>query len=163
RINREFREKWTKLQQSNNELNVYVSGPERIQPGANTPFEIRTTNRVNRPVPAEVTVRVRDEANNVLFAQAKVAMASDYLVSLPADLAVNPKSELSLEVIAQREGGAESQVRERLSLVAPVYLAHLTTDKPMYRPGETVHFRSLTLERFSLKPPDEDFRLGYAI
>ena len=30
------------------------------------------------------------------------------------------------------------------------YLAHLYTDKPMYQPGETVRFRSLTLERFSL-------------
>ena len=163
KIRREFMERWTKLHQRSNDLNVYVSGPERIQPGANTPFQIRTTNQVNRPVPAEVTIRVRDEANKVLFGQDKVAMAGDYRVSLPADLPVKPDSKLLLEVVAQREGGTETQVREELSLVAPVYLAHLTTDKPMYRPGETVHFRSLTLERFSLKPPDEDFRLAYAI
>ena len=33
----------------------------------------------------------------------------------------------------------------------------------MYQLGETVRFRSLTLERFSLKPPAEDFRLIYTI
>src|SRR5205807_6055880 len=44
-----------------------------------------------------------------------------------------------------------------------VYLTHLYTDKPMYRPGETVRFRSLTLERFSLKPPEQDFQLVFTI
>ena len=32
----------------------------------------------------------------------------------------------------------------KVQLTAPVYLTHLTTDKPMYQPGETVRFRSLT-------------------
>ena len=45
----------------------------------------------------------------------------------------------------------------------PVYLTHLATDKPMYRPGETVHYRSLTLERFSLKPVQEELRLQFTI
>lgn len=31
-------------------------------------------------------------------------------------------------------------------------LTHLTIDKPVYRPGETIHFRSLSLERYSLQP-----------
>jgi hypothetical protein len=33
----------------------------------------------------------------------------------------------------------------------------------MYRPGEVVHFRSLTLERFSLKPAQGDFQLQFRI
>ncbi len=33
----------------------------------------------------------------------------------------------------------------------------------MYRPGETVRFRSLTLERFSLKPAQQKFHLRYRI
>ena len=31
-------------------------------------------------------------------------------------------------------------------------LTYLSIDKPIYRPGETIHFRSLSLERYSLKP-----------
>jgi hypothetical protein len=53
--------------------------------------------------------------------------------------------------------------REEASLTAPEYLTHLMTDRPMYRPGEVVRFRSLTLERFSLKPPEEDLHLSYKV
>jgi uncharacterized membrane-anchored protein YhcB (DUF1043 family) len=53
--------------------------------------------------------------------------------------------------------------REETSLTTPEYLTHLYTDRPMYRPGEFVHFRSLTVERFSLKPAQEDLQLVYRI
>ncbi len=33
----------------------------------------------------------------------------------------------------------------------------------MYKPGEVVHYRSLTLERFSLKPAQEDLRLTFEL
>src|SRR5262249_42318711 len=55
------------------------------------------------------------------------------------------------------------QLTDKLKLVAPVFLTHLTTDKPMYQPGETVHYRSLTLERFSLTPAPEDLFLTYTL
>src|SRR5437899_3163275 len=59
----------TKLQNKidERELNVLVSGPERIQPGTNNQFQIQTLNNVNRPVAANLTTRVRDEANQVVF------------------------------------------------------------------------------------------------
>src|SRR5207245_7213249 len=78
---------------------------------------------------------------------------------LPPNLPVQANGTVSLEVVARRDDGQQEQIREELPLAAPVYLTHLTTDKPMYRPGETVYFRSLTLERFSLKPAQEDFQL----
>ena len=46
----------------------------------------------------------------------------------------------------------------------PSVLTPLTTDKPLYQPGEVVHFRSLTLERHSLRPVvQEEFRLLYTL
>ena len=33
-------------------------------------------------------------------------------------------------------------------------MTHLATDKPLYKPGETVYFRSLTLDRATFKPPE---------
>lgn len=39
-------------------------------------------------------------------------------------------------------------------------LTYLTSDKPIYRPGETIRFRSLTLERFSLRG-DVDLPIRY--
>ncbi|HEY7153434.1 MAG TPA: alpha-2-macroglobulin, partial [Gemmataceae bacterium] len=40
---------------------------------------------------------------------------------------------------------------------------HLEIDKPMYQPGETIHFRSLTLDRFSFKPAEQELNLQYAL
>jgi hypothetical protein len=57
----------------------------------------------------------------------------------------------------------QTLVYEMLPLVTSLYVTHLMTDRPMYRPGEVVHFRSLTLERFSLKPADQDFELHYRL
>ena len=37
------------------------------------------------------------------------------------------------------------------------------TDRPMYRPGEVVRIRSLTLERFSLQPAAEELNLRFRI
>jgi alpha-2-macroglobulin-like protein len=54
-------------------------------------------------------------------------------------------------------------LKDQLELSTPVYMTHLTTDKPMYKPGETVSFRSLTLDRSSLRPPDVDFQLTYTL
>jgi hypothetical protein len=160
----QYQEKLTALQKtiSSRDLNVVVAGPERIQPGTNNQFQIQTLNKVNRPVNAEVSARVRDQRNQVVF-EKEVSSSGATGLSLPADLPVTPDSNLSLEIVARREGNAESRVSEQLSLVSPVYLTHLYTDKPMYRPGETVRFRSLTLERFSLKPPQENFEISYRI
>src|SRR5205823_2381643 len=59
--------------------------------------------------------------------------------------------------------GLQATVSESFDLAAPVYITHLETDKPMYQPGEVVHYRSLTLDRFSLKPAEEDLRLTYEL
>src|SRR5262249_36629234 len=64
--------------------------------------------------------------------------------------------------LAARDAG-RVRLSEALQLIGTVHVSHLTTDRPMYRPGEVVHFRSLTLERFSLKPAREDFQLHYRV
>src|SRR5205085_5499394 len=61
-------------------------------------------------------------------------------------------------------GQAEQTViHEMLPLVTSLYVTHLMTDRPLYRPGETVYFRSLTLERFSLKPAEIDLELHFEL
>src|SRR5438105_1440937 len=115
-----------------------------------------------QPVPAKVATRVLDEQRKVLFEQS-VAMNGAYFFALPTDLPVKDDKKLFLEVAAERSDGQKQEIREEVALIAPVYLTHLTTDKPMYRPGETAYFRSLTLERFSLKPAHENLHLIYTV
>jgi anti-sigma factor RsiW len=145
------------------QLNVLVSGPVNILPGAPNMYQVLTTSLNGRPVATRLTAQVVDAKNTVVFQQRDVQTPGNYYLKLPADLPLKPDQKLSLEIVARREGEQKAQVRGELSLVAPVYVTHLYTDKPMYRPGETVRFRSLTLERFSLKPASEDFQLVYSI
>jgi hypothetical protein len=144
------------------QLKVVVTGPAKLQPGAPNQYTIETRNGLEQVIPTRLTVRVLDEAQKVIHEKTDVASDGTYKLPLPINLPVKPNSQLSLEVVAHRDGVAE-EVRELLALAGPVYFTHLATDKPMYQPGEVVHFRSLTLERSSLRPPDEDFRLVYSL
>jgi hypothetical protein len=145
-------------------MRMTVSGPRTPDPGAVNTYQIQVRNRDNvAPIPAELSVKVTDEKGKVLHEVDRVKTTGNYQLVLPRDLPLKPNMELALEVTARADNGMKAEIKEKLKLVAPVYLTHLTTDKPMYRPGETVHFRSLTLERFSLRPADEDLELSYTI
>jgi hypothetical protein len=147
------------------QLLLAVVGPATVQSGAPTKYEIQTTDLDGRPVAAEITARVADargqKGDPIPVVGAQKAGAYDLL--LPPDLALKPNDKLTLVVSAKREAGLETAVQEELSLAAPVYVTHLATDRPMYQPGDVVHFRSLTLDRFSLRPAQEDLRLVYTV
>ncbi len=75
---------------------------------------------------------------------------------------MKPDSDLTLEVIAY-ESDMKSKVNARIPLARPVYVTHLATDKPLYKQGEVVFFRSLTLDRATFMPPDKDMTLEFRI
>src|SRR5207245_8405881 len=99
----------------------------------------------------------------VVYEEKDIQSRGEHRLTLPADLEVKPGNALFLEVAASRDGLPASFRTERLVLDQPTYVTHLATDKPMYRPGEVVAFRSMTLERFSLKPAEEELRLIYTM
>jgi hypothetical protein len=86
-----------------------------------------------------------------------------YKIKVPPTLPLQPNSELTMVVEASRNNGGGIALSERVQLTTPVYLTHLMTDRPMYQPGDTVYFRSLTVDRFSLEPAREDFQLRYTL
>ena len=45
----------------------------------------------------------------------------------------------------------------------PSYRAHLTTDRPVYRSGEALRFRSVTLDCSGFTPPAEDLHVTYTV
>jgi anti-sigma factor RsiW len=153
-----------------NKKKVQVSfrGPEMVHVGTTTTYLIETRDLNNAPVNTRVTAEVRNGAQ-VLSKAVEVKPTENttgqYSLTLPPDLPIRPGMQPTLVVAAKGAGeaGSEAVVREELKLTAPVYVTHLTTDKPMYLPGETVHFRSLTLDRTTLKPPQEDFHLLYTL
>ncbi|MCH7478416.1 MAG: hypothetical protein IIA14_09975 [SAR324 cluster bacterium] len=54
-----------------------------------------------------------------------------------------------LIVIAAHAGEFEP-ISTRLTVARDQYVTYLSLDKPLYRPGETILYRSLTVRRFGM-------------
>ncbi len=146
------------------QLKLTVLGSDTAVAGAPAMYEVQTTNLSGQPVAAKVTAQVAGADRRPVGDPIPIVKASDgkYALTLPPDLPVKPDSRLTLVVSAKREEtGAQARVSGDFDLAAPVYVTRLDTDKPMYQPGEMVHYRSLTLDRFSLKPAEEALQLSY--
>jgi len=131
-----------------------IEGPGSLQAGAKNEITIEVKEKSPRkgrvPMPLRAQL-VNPETREVLF-EKPLRGAILHRVTLPPDLPLKPGTKVALVVEAQDEKGMPIQVVDHLALVAPEYMTHLYLDRSLYRPGETVFFRSLTLERFSLKP-----------
>ncbi|MBY0528127.1 MAG: hypothetical protein K2R98_32320 [Gemmataceae bacterium] len=147
------------------QMYLVVTGHEALRPGVPNEYRIETKNMKGEKEKAELDIRVRDLANNqVVYEAKKVQSEGNHLLSLSPDLPQKASNQLSLEVVARSASGPQQgSLSEKLTLARSTYVTQLVTDKPMYQPGETVHFRSLTLDRFTLKPTTEDFRLVFTL
>lgn len=163
-------QKIAQLEQENRSSQPYVKviHPETYEAGAPYTMKVQALNLLHQPMDADVQVRVLNpQREKEIVPQEKIisqrVAPHEYQISLPPDL--NPRTfpEVVVEVVAQAANGKSARLSERLKLFSSRFVTHLTTDKPMYKPGETVHFRSLTIERYSLKPPSEDLVLEYQL
>jgi anti-sigma factor RsiW len=144
-------------------LHLRVLGPASYQSDAPNQYHVKTQNPAGAPAAAEVTARVvavsreKPGRGQTLF-EKKSKSLGELVVALPANLKVPQDSRVLLEVEAR---GSLSRVRvqDRLSLVPPACVTHLAVDKAIYRVGEILFFRSLTLDRFSHKPAGHEFLL----
>ncbi len=156
-------------------LTVDLNGPATALPGAPNRYTVRVLDtKTGKSRPAAVEAQVKDAAGRTLFArkfdtdgkEADERGQPRANLTLPASLwaGVPPGAELFLVLTAtDREKGAQAELTEKFRLLEPVYTTFLTTDKPMYRPGETVYFRSLTLDRARLLPPDRELNLTFKL
>ncbi len=154
------------LELNSRQLRMSISGPPTVEAGAVNDYQVQIYNAAYQPIAAQISAELQDGRGRQVVAKLDTKPASTpgaARLALPRDLPVSPGCDLQLVVKAKAEGGVTGELTEKLKLVAPVYLTHLATDKPMYQPGETVHFRSLTLERSSLKPAADELRLQYTI
>jgi hypothetical protein len=149
---------------------VRLSGPERAQPGAPNEWRVEMYKKKGGvSLPGKIEWQVKDQAGQVVFADSKMPETKDGFreeptVKLPVSFweKVKPDSDLTLEVVAY-ENNLKSKVNARIPLARPVFVTHLATDKPLYKPGETVFFRSLTLDRATFTPPEKDMLIEFRI
>ncbi|MCS7047562.1 MAG: hypothetical protein NZO58_14490, partial [Gemmataceae bacterium] len=107
-------------------------------------------------------VVIQDAKNNLIYQNVLRNLKQANTVKLQP-LEISPESSTATAQVTVRGRDGAVLARSEINLNEPEYLTHLMTDRPMYRPGEIVRFRSLTLERFSLKPAEEELHLIYRI
>jgi len=146
-------------------MHLAVTGPANFQAGAPNEYRIVTRNLNDEQVPARLTLRIRDETNKdqpILFESKEIDSNGEYRFVPPTSVAMTSKKNLLLEVAALGSNN-ETRLSEKMSLLGPAYVTHLTTDRPMYQPGDVVGFRSLTLDSFTRIPAAEDLRLVFTV
>jgi len=147
------------------EFIVRLTGPDKIEPGAPNKWQIETLRHGAVRRAKKLDVIVKDAKDNELFKETHdkpVGVATLELGPAFWDT-VKPGSDLFLEVVAFTDDDRKSALTERIPLARPVFVTHLATDKPLYKPGETIRFRSLTLDRSSLQPPANDLFLSFRL
>jgi len=149
---------------------VRLSGPEHAQPGAPNEWRVEMFKRNGiQSLPGKIEWSVKDKSGQVVYSETKLAASKQGFrepptINLPVSFwsQVKPDSDLSLEVVAY-EDNLKSKVNARVPLARPVFVTHLATDKPLYKQGEVVFFRSLTLDRSTFLPPEKDMMIEFRI
>jgi uncharacterized membrane protein YgcG len=140
-----------------------VTHPKTLQAGGANQITIDAKRKAVPGQDFKMVALLVDEKNKAELARLALRDGPNDFV-LPVDLPLKPGAQLSLRVKVA-EGGKDEKtvIDETLPLVTSLYVTHLTTDRPMYRPGEMVYLRSLTLERAGMKPVDQDFDLHFRL
>jgi hypothetical protein len=153
------------------QLRLAVSGPAVPQAGVANVYQVQVQNQRREPVAAQLDARIVDPTRNALPQQVRVQNQGqgNFLLQVPPDVPLGPSVNLALQVNAQRDlrGIAKDKAgvtfTEEVPLSAPPYVTELAIDSPSYWPGDIVHFRSLTVERASLRPAPEPLQLEYGL
>ncbi|MCS6864416.1 MAG: zf-HC2 domain-containing protein [Gemmataceae bacterium] len=153
-------------------LSVDVFKPATVQPGAPNDFVVVVNDRrdawesARKSLVAEI--HAVDTTDAVIYAQPLNLERTGerrHTVRLPASAwtKVKPETELYLVVAQVDEETQTRTIEERVPLAGPVYTTLLVTDKAIYRPGERLFFRSLTLDRITFQTPPREQILKYEL
>lgn len=129
-------------------LRVVVTGPATLHAGVAARYTVGTSAITGDPMPAEIELALYSPDGKQLHDHKERSGRDGRLeVTIPPD--VDVPSGAKLEVVAA-SGDKQERVDTRLAVEPVGYVTHLALDKPLYQPGETIYYRSLTLSRFGL-------------
>lgn len=123
---------------------VYLEGPGKVTRGKKVAYRVSARHAITRERIANkaVTLKVERDGETVETATGKTDETGTAVV------------ELSLDVVGQYAISATSEtqtvpatVSEEVSVEGASNKLLLTTDKPLYKPGQTIHLRTLALSR----------------
>lgn len=144
---------------------LQVHGPAAYQPDQANVFRVHTTDLAGHKAPARLTARlIQDRTKPALF-EKQLSSDGDALIELPP-LALPRGSKAELEFVADGRGDridAPEMVRGKLEVRPTPQATHLALEKYLYRPGDKILFRSITLDRSTWKPDAAPFAIRYEL
>ena len=135
-------------------LRLRVTGPSRLQGGVPYRYTINTATVTGNPLAAQIEFALYAPDGTPIMPPHKEKADEQGLLAVTIPAGLELPSSLQIEVVGRYEG-LEERVESRLEAEPERYLTRLATDKPRYRPGETVRYRSLTLSRLGLSADRE--------
>lgn len=133
-------------------LRLVVSGPQGFPDGAGAAFRVETWDLQGEAKASGVEWRALDAAGEILD-QGSATSAGALDVRIPPRL----EGVRAFEVTAVA-GATEQRARLALAPDRDAPLAHLSVDKPVYRPGERIRLRAVLLDRLQLKERSGTYR-----
>lgn len=132
-------------------LRLLVVGPGRLCAGVAAQYDVTTTSVAGQPLatPIEYALFLPGGEHKGFHDKDQTDPQGRLQVRVPAEQLAPGQGRL--EIRAGAEGRVEQFVVP-LRVEADRHLTQLCLDKPVYRPGETVRYRSLTLRQFGLGP-----------
>ncbi|HWY87009.1 MAG TPA: zf-HC2 domain-containing protein, partial [Gemmataceae bacterium] len=145
------------MEQAPPQLNVLA--PAQVH--ADTPANIRvaTRDQDGKPRAAEITTSIVEPASGLVLQKQVDRIEGEGTVQVPG-LPTGTRARLQVEAKA---GKGDAKVEESLQVAEPVHASHLALNKSTYYIGENLFFRTLTLDRFSLKPPAVPVNLRFTL
>lgn len=143
-------------------LHLVALGPTVLEGSAQIPIRVLVENVQGKARGATVQVRlIEDGTQKTLFEKVEVAAMGMAAFQLPP-LPIGTGGTGTLSISAITADGAQS-IEEKVRLAGSSLVTHLAMNKPAYSPGELLFFRTVTLERFSLRPTAEKLRLQFVL
>ena len=129
-------------------LRLIVTGPSSLQAGVGAEYTVSTTAINGQPLPSQVEVALLGpDGRRIKTYQETTDEHGRLQVAIPADVSL--PSQVKLKIAAWRQGNRE-EMETNLPVEPVRYVARLSSDRPLYRPGETIYYRALCLSRLGL-------------
>ena len=142
------------------QLRLVVTGPSRLQTGAANTYSVVTMDVKGVPVQSHVEIALYSGNDRQLFRQKEETDPQGrVLLTIPSDISL--PTGVRLEIGATHEH-KEERIAATMSVEPVRYQTRLSSDRPTYRTGETVYYRSLTLSQFGLLG-DRDLSVQFEI
>lgn len=132
-------------------IDTRVSGEDSMTPGTRGLLLVEVVNRLTHQPVAQAAVKVTLKGKERAWTLFEGKTGATGGVDAPLQLPETGDGTYQLVVTSRAAGETDRVVRP--VVLRRAFKVHLSTDKPLYQPGQTVHIRALVLERPRMVPP----------